>query len=78
MTIQGRPITSNIPPVTKLFGDIDDGTTATDMSNITMTPETWISTKAATTYKNISTTKVTRSTTSLKLKRIWYTIKLKL
>ena len=38
ITIRGRPITYNIPPVTEIGGDINDGTTATDLSIITMTP----------------------------------------
>ena len=36
--IRGIPISSNSPPVTKIGGYIDDVTTATGVSIITMTP----------------------------------------
>ena len=37
-TTRGRPIAYNVPPITEVGGDIDDGTIATDVSIIEMTP----------------------------------------
>ena len=37
-TIGGRPRSSNVPPITYIDEEIDDGTSPTDMSVITMEP----------------------------------------
>ena len=73
-TSRERPRAFNIPPVTEIDGEIDDGTTATDVSIITMTPTTPLLTKAALR----STTRVTRSTNSLSSQNIRYTWNLRL
>ena len=66
--ILGIPKASNVPPVTEIGGDIDDGTAATDVSINTTTPLSPVATKAATTSTNISKTRVTISTTSISSK----------
>ena len=47
-TIRGRPRVSNVPPVTEIVGQVDDVTTATDVSIIKMTTEISLAAKAAT------------------------------
>ena len=74
--IQVRPKAYNVPPVTKIGGEIDDRTTATDVSIITITTEIPVATKAYTTSTKISTTRVTRSNTSISSQDIRYTRKL--
>ena len=69
--IRGRPRAYNVPPVTEFGGEIDDGTTATDVSIIKMTPSSTVATKAENTCKNRSTTRVNRSTTSISSQNIW-------
>ena len=64
-TIQGRPRASHVPPVTGIGGDIDNGTIITGVSSITMKPSSLPSTKAATTYKKITKTISSISTTSI-------------
>ena len=66
-TIQEISRASSFPPVIEIGGDIGDGTTATDVSINTMTPSSPVETKSDTTYTNISTTIVTRSTTGISL-----------
>ena len=63
--IQKRSIPSNVTPINEVGGEIDDGTTSTYVSIITMAPSGPVSNKAATTYINISTTRSTRSTTGI-------------
>ena len=72
-TSQVRSKGSNIPPVTEIGGDIDDGNTATDVSIIKMTPTSLVSTKSATISINRSTPRVTRSTTIISSQIISYT-----
>ena len=52
ITIQGRPRSSNVPPVTKIGGYIDNRTTSTGVSIITTMPDITVSTKASTTSIN--------------------------
>ena len=70
--IRGIPRASNVPPVTEIGGEIDYGPTATNVSIITMTPEIPVATKSATIFTNISTTRVTISTTSISSQNIRY------
>ena len=69
-TIWGRPIYYNVPPITGIGGYIDDGSTAPDMSIITMTPESTVENKSATTSTNRSKIWVTISTPSMSSKNI--------
>ena len=64
-TTQGIPRASNVPSATEIGGDINDGTTGTDVLIITMTQEILVLKKLATTSTNISIAKVSRSTTSI-------------
>ena len=72
-TIRGRPRGSNVTLVSEIVSETDDGTTATDVSIIKMTPSRPVANKAATTPTNKSTIKVTRSTTSISPQNIRYT-----
>ena len=72
-SVLGRPRASNVPPVTKISGDIDDVNTATCVSIITITPSSPVATKAATISTNRSTTRLIRSTTSISSQDIRYT-----
>ena len=47
-TIRGRSRVSNVPPVTEIVGQVDDVTTATDVSIIKLTTEISLAAKAAT------------------------------
>ena len=46
-TSQGITRDLNVPPVTEIGGEIDDETTATDVSIVTMTPAIPLETKVA-------------------------------
>ena len=72
-TILGRPKDYNVPPVTELGGKLDDRTTSTDVSIITTASSSPVATKAAMAPTNISTTRVTISTTSIPSKNIRHT-----
>ena len=41
----GRPRASNVPPGNEIDGDIDYGTTATEVSTVTMTPDIIVATR---------------------------------
>ena len=77
MTTQGRPGYYNVPTVTEIGVYIDDGTTATNLSIITMTPQSPVAIKTYTTSTNIPTTRLTISTTSMSSQNIGYIIKLR-
>ena len=77
-TKRGIPRDYNVPPVTKIGGDIGDETASTDVSIITITTSSPVATKADTRSTNRQTTRVTRSTTSISSKHIRYTRNLRL
>ena len=79
-TIQVRAVASNVPPLTKIGGDIVDETIETDVTIITMIPASPVVKKLAITFTNISinrelTTRVTISTNNILSQNLRYTRK---
>ena len=64
-TSKVRPMDYNVIPVIKIGGEIDDGTTATDVSIIKITPSITLLTKEDMASTIISTTKVLISKNSI-------------
>ena len=65
MNIQRRPRASNVHPVNEIDGDIDDGTTASNMSTFRPTPASKVVTKAAMIFTTVSTIRITISTKTI-------------
>ena len=71
-TIRGRPRDYDVPPVTETGGQIDYGTTDTDISIIKITPESTVATNAANRFTDRSTIIIKGSTTSISSQNIRY------